>query len=98
MDRIETQSVDVKVPHPHQRIVQEESPYLVRPCIFKVDGAAPWSVVGINQIWSELARVIARGAEVVVDDIEQDCQSHSMGRIDKSLEPIRASIRLMHSK
>src|SRR5215469_5321183 len=41
VNRIDTQSVDMKIPHPDLRVVAEKPPNLVRARCLQVHGAAP---------------------------------------------------------
>ena len=64
-------SVDMEIAQPHLRVVTEESAHLVRAGLFKIHGAAPRSLMGIREIWTEFSGVISGRTKVVVDNVEQ---------------------------
>ena len=96
MHRVNAQSVDMKVPQPHQRVVAEEAPHLVRTRVFKIHCAAPGRVVRIHNIRPEFSGVIPARPEVVVDHIEQHGQALAMRRIHKALQRVRSSVWLVN--
>ena len=98
VDRIQPQAVDVKITHPHQSVVTEESADLVGPRALQVHGPAPRRVVRVCYVGSEVAGVIARRAEVVVHNIEQDDETLPVCSVHKTLERVGPAIRLMHGE
>ena len=98
MHRIQPQPVDVKIAHPHQRVVAEEAPHLVGPRGLKIHRAAPRRVVGIVQIRAEHAGVISHRPKVVVDHVEQHGEALAMRRIHKTLQRVGAAVGLVHGE
>ena len=75
MHCIDAQPVNMVITHPHLRVVAEETTHLARAGLFKIHGAPPRRFMGVREIRTELAGVISRRAEVVVDNIEQHRQA-----------------------
>ena len=92
---IQAQSVDVIIAHPHQRVVDEEAPYLARTFIFKIDSAAPGCLVRVVKIGAKLSGVVSDRPKVVVDHIEQNRQAFAVRGVHEALEGVGAAIRLM---
>src|SRR5271154_3351995 len=93
VDGIEAQAIDVIVAHPHERVVAEKPAHLIAARILKIDRVTPWGAVVVSKIkiGTELAGIITDRPEVVVDHIEQHCQTAQMGGIDESLQPVRTA-------
>ena len=50
MHCVQAQTVNVKIAHPHQRVIAEESPDHVRSRALEIDRTTPWSLVRMDQI------------------------------------------------
>src|SRR5271157_894519 len=96
VDGIEAQAVDVIVAQPHERVVTEESADLIAAGVLEVDGIAPRRAVIAGAVGAEFAGVVADGAEVVIDHVEQHGEAAEMGGIDESLEPVGTAVELPH--
>src|ERR1035437_2565482 len=93
MHRIEPQPVYMEIAHPHQSVVAEEAPHLVRPLTFKIHSSAPRRVMSVDEIRGKFACVISHGAKGVVHHVDQHRQSLLMGSIYESLEAVMAGER-----
>src|ERR1035441_2080919 len=98
MHRIEAQPVYMEIAHPHQSVVAEEAPHLVRPLTFKIHSSAPRRVMSVDEIGAKVGFVVSLGAKVVVVHVNQHRQSLLMGGIYESLEAVGAAIPLLNSK
>src|ERR1035437_1312719 len=98
MHRIEPHTVYMEIAHPHQSVVAEEAPHLVRPLTFKIHSSAPRRVMSVDEIRAKFACVISHGAKVVVHHVDQHRQSLLMGSIYESLEAVGATVPLLHRK
>ncbi len=64
----------------------------------EIDRATPRSMVSVDDIWAKLAGVIADGAEVVIDHVEQDREAFLMRGVDEPLEGIGAPVGLVYGE
>src|SRR5208283_3523728 len=91
--RIQTQTVQVILREPAKCVLEEEGAHLVTLFAIEIDGRPPESLVAIREvIGGELGQVIAVGAEMVVDDVEEDGQSQPVRFINQVPEVIRPPV------
>ena len=95
---IEAQTVDVVVAHPHQRVVAEEAAHLVAARLLEVNRVAPRRVMPAIEVGAELAGVVAHRAEVVVDNVDEDCDASLMAGVDEALQAVGTAVRLVHGE
>ena len=95
VDSVEPQPVAVVVAQPHLGVVEDEAPHLVRPGVVVVDSGSPRRVVLVGEVGPELRKVVARGSEVVVDDVHDDAETAGVARVDQPLEAVRPAVRLL---
>ncbi len=96
LDRVEPQAVDVKIPHPHPRVVDDELPHGVTLLPVVIDGPAPGRPIAVGEIGPEVARVIPLGAQVVVNHVQDHGQSAAMGGVDQALQRPGPAIAVLH--
>ena len=77
---------------PVERVVDEEPPYLVAVGSVEVDGVAPRRVVAVGEVGPEGAEVVTLGAEVVVDDVEDQRETVGVAGVDQALEALRPAV------
>ena len=70
VDGVQPQRVDVEVCQPAQGGVDDERAHLLAAGLVVVDRRAPRRLVHLGEVWAEAAQIVARGAQVVVDDVE----------------------------
>ncbi len=88
--RVQAQAVETVLQQPHQGVVDKE---LADLRAAKVDGSAPGGVqVLAKEALGVLLQVVAVGAEVVVDHIEDHCQAQAMGGIDQRAQLVGRTI------
>ena len=95
---IEAQAVEVIIAQPHDGVVAEEAADFVAACVFEVDGVSPGRVVQVGEVWAEFGEVISRRAKVVVDDVEQHCESVFVAGVYESLQCFRAAVGFMRGE
>src|SRR3546814_13998867 len=84
MNRVEAEAVHVKFLEPVERVVDEE--FADRPTlgILEVDRGAPGRAIALGEEAGRIGvQVIPFGAEVVVDDVEEDHQVPRVGRSEE---------------
>ena len=90
MYRVQAQAVETVFQQPHQGVIQEEIPHFTP---VEVDTGAPGRVhVFLEETFGVLAEVVAIGAEVVVDHVEDHRQAVFVGAVDQVLELIRRAV------
>src|ERR1700719_2017555 len=91
--RVETQSIEVVLLEPVQRVVNEEIAHCPGARTVKVDRLSPRSAVTVGEELRcvETERVAFR-AEVVIDNVKKNHQILRMGRIHKMLQLFRCSV------
>ena len=92
MDGIQPQAVEMELLEPIKRVVDHELADVSRIRAVVVDGSTPWRLVPLGEQRRVAAEVVALGAEVVVDHVEEDHQPAPVGGVDESLEILRAAI------
>src|ERR1700730_655425 len=93
VDGIEAQPVEMELLQPIERIVYEKIAYrsVVRPG--EIDRGAPRRLVAAGEeIWSDRRQIITLGTEVVVDDVEKDCEAAGVTRLDEVLQVVRPTV------
>ena len=60
-----------------------------------VDGLAPGGVMGGSEVGAEDAEVVARRAQVVVDDVEAHADAGSVGGVDEAHQGLGAPVGLV---
>jgi len=94
--RIEPEPIDVEGGDPLPRVLHEIGAHLVGARVVEVDRRAPGGAVAVGEIRTEGGQDVAFGTEVVVDDIEDDIKAPEVAGIDKSLQPGRTAVRVLH--
>ncbi len=92
---IQAQGVHVIVPHPHDRIVDEEPAHLVAARPVEIHGAAPGGRIPVGEIGPETAQVVALGAEVIVDHIENHGEPLLVASVHQPFELHGAAVWLV---
>ncbi len=87
--RVEAKAVDVVVAHPHA--LRSGSPTRGRRPA-RSHRVAPERVVPVGEVRAEGADRLGAGADVVVDDVEQDAEAGRVGGVDEAREPVRAAV------
>ena len=70
MDGVETQGIDMKVAEKVDRILDKVAAHLVAAGAIQVDRCAPRRLVAVGEVGAILAQIVALGAQVVVDHIQ----------------------------
>ena len=92
VDGIEAQAVEVVIAEPHEGVVAEEAADFEAAAVFEIDGVAPRRVVCGGEVGAEFREVVAGGAEVVVDDVEENGEPVGVAGIDEALEGIGPAV------
>src|ERR1700722_3874258 len=95
VNRIQPQCIDVEVLDPVEGVLDEEPAHGVAVRPIEVDRFSPGRLVPRSEIGTEGAQVVSFRPEVVVDNVERDRQSASMGRVDESLQASRSSVAVL---
>ncbi len=87
VDGVEAQAVEAEFLDPVERVVDEEIAHGTGIVAVEVDRCAPGRMVArVEEFRAVAVQVVAFGAEVVVNDVEEDHQVARMGGIDQALE------------
>ena len=81
VDSVEAQAVEVKRAQKIERAVDDKAPDLGPR---EIDRLPPGRVRAAREVGAQRAQVTAGGAEVVVDDVEEDAQPQPVRRVDKA--------------
>src|SRR5579875_1664113 len=95
--RIQSQSVEVIIPQPHQRVIDEKPSYFVAERTVKIQGLAPRYRVTVCEIRPELFEIVAMRAYVVVDHVQQNGERSLMAGVYESFKTLRPAISMMRS-
>jgi hypothetical protein len=88
MDGVEPQAVEVEVPDPPLRALQDPLADGVAPLVVVVERLAPEGVVPVGEVGPvRLDGLDAGRPEMVVDDVQHDAQPASVRGVDEALEP-----------
>src|SRR5688572_20226116 len=98
MNSIQPQTVQVKFIQPHQGILQIKIPDAITPGVIEVDGFTPESLVLVGEVWAILTKVISFRAEMVVYNIQNNCDSVSMRFVNQGFESCDTAITMLHGK
>jgi hypothetical protein len=93
---VQPQSVDPVVAQPGQRAADQVPAHLVGAGGVEVDRRAPGGVVALREVGAKARQVVAGGAEMVVDDVQDDPEAEPMCCVDKALESLRSAIGLVY--
>ena len=89
VDGVEPQPVEVEVADPALGALQHPLADAAAVGVVEVDRRAPERLVRAREVGAErLERLDAGGADVVVDDVEQDREALGVGGVDEPLEPL----------
>ena len=93
--RVEPQGIDMAVAQPPKRILDKVVPDAVASRAVEVYGCAPGSVVAIGKIRSKAAGVVALRPKVVVDDVQDNCDSAPVASVDQPPQPVDSPVRVL---
>jgi hypothetical protein len=83
VDRVEAQRIGVVLGEPVRRVAQHVAAHAVGVGAVVVDRAAPGRPVRVGEERRELLEVVALGADVVVDDVDDHREAVRVARIDE---------------
>ncbi len=93
VDRVHAQAVDVEVAYPALRRLQHPLADRVGVLVVVVDRIAPERRVAVGEVRAERRqRLVARRADVVVDDVEDHAEAVGVRGVDEALEAERAAV------
>ena len=93
VDRVEAQAVEVEVADPALRGLQDPLAHGVRAGVVEVHRLAPRRRVLVGEVGAEgLHGLHAGGAEVVVDDVEDDGEPLGVGGVDEAGEVVGRAV------
>src|SRR5262245_13349607 len=85
--RVQTKTVDVKLPHPVACIVDQKLSHVLTMRTVDVEGLSPVVAVALRKIpIAEARQRITDRTDMVVDHIQNDRHAERMGGVDKSFE------------
>ena len=93
--RVESQGVNMALAQPPKRILDKVVPNAVASRAVEVYGGAPGSVVAIGKIRSKTAGEAALRPKVVVDDVQDNCDSAPMASVDQTPQPVDSPVRVL---
>jgi hypothetical protein len=93
VDGVHSQAVEAELLDPVERVVHEEVAHRARTLPVEVDGRAPGrSVLGVEELGAVAVQVVAFGAEVVVDHVDQHHQPQAVRRVDQRLQLVGRAV------
>ena len=92
---VQAEAVEVELLEPHPDVVQHVVAHRVAAVAVVVDRGAPRGLVPVVEVSAELAQVVALGAEVVVDDVQEDRQALGVAGVDEPLQAVRAAVAVL---
>ena len=84
---VQPEAVEVELLQPHPDVVQHVVAHRVAAAVVVVDRGAPRRLVVVVEVRAELAEVVPLGAEVVVDDVEEDRQPLGVAGVHQRCRP-----------
>ena len=90
---VEAQPIEVVLVHPVEGVLDKELPHALRVWAIEVQGVAPRRGLALGEIVRAVgAHVGPVGAEVVVDDVEDDPQAEAVGRVHEPPQVVGAAV------
>ncbi len=78
---------------PVERVLQEEATRVLAPVAVEIESRAPRGRVPVGEVeGTEARQVIAVGAEVVVDDVQQHGQAEAVGRVHQPAQIVGRAV------
>ncbi len=96
--RVEPEAVEPVVADPHADVVEDHRAGGVAVVAVVVDGRAPVGPVALVEVVAEGGEVVAVGAEVVVNHVEEDGHPLAVARLDESLEPLGTAVAVLRGE
>src|SRR4051812_30394067 len=88
----------MELAHPVKRVLNEEVPHLVGLRAVEIDCRAPRRFVALGKIGAEVSKIISLGAEMVIDDVENDRETAPMTGVDEPLEALRPAVGILRGE
>ncbi len=95
---IQAQGVKMVVGDPVQGVFDEETPHLIAGGAVEVDGFAPGGLAAAGEVGAEVPQVIALGAQVVVNHVQDGGQALFVAGVYQAFEAQGAAVALLHGK
>src|SRR5438445_10470633 len=93
VDGIKAEAVEAEFLQPIERVVYEKIAHWPVMRCGEIDRGAPWRLVAVGtEIWSDCRQIITLGTEVVVDDVQKDCEAADVTRLDEALQVVRPTV------
>src|SRR5262249_61960457 len=93
VDRVEPETVDVKLAHPHAAVLDHVTAHALGAGAVVVDRGAPRGLRAIREIGTVLGQIVSFGPEVVVHEVEGDRQAARVASVGEAPEPAPAGGR-----
>ena len=74
---------------------RRRSPDLVAVPVVEIDRIAPRRAIAICKVGAKVAKIIALRTQMIVNNIQNNAETKSVRRIDESLHPVGAAVRMM---
>src|SRR5712691_7828887 len=89
VDGIKAEAVEAEFLQPIERVVYEKIAHWPVMRSGEINRGAPWRLVAVGkEIWSDCRQIITLGTEVVVDDVQKDCEAAGVTRLDEALQVV----------
>ena len=95
MHRVQTQSVAMVIPQPHQRVVAEETAHFGAARPVEIYGLPPGRRIFRGEIRTEPAKIITGRAQMIVDHVQQNRETARVARIDQRFQSLRTPVGMM---
>src|SRR5579863_1837194 len=97
VDRVQAQRVKVEFVKPVQCVLDEKPPYFIAVLTVEIDRLSPGSLVAIGKIWAKSIKVVAFGAKMVVNHVQNHRQTLFVRGIHQPPQRFRTTIRILWS-
>ncbi len=92
---VEAQSVEMIVAGPEEDVAEDKTADAIRPGTVEIQRFAPGSEVGSGEIGTEGRHAVAFGAEVVINDVEENGYAFPVAGVDEPFQALRPAIVML---
>jgi hypothetical protein len=92
VDGVDSESIDVELGYPRKSVFDEIATYFIAVRPIKVEGWPPRDMVLLGKIRAEVSEVIPFGAEVIIDDIQNNRDSLPVAGVNEPFEACGSTV------
>src|ERR1700730_4887814 len=98
MNSVEAKGVEMKLVKPIKRVLDEETPHVIAFRAIEIQRRTPRCFVALGKVGREISQIISLWSEMVVNHIQNGCQSFFMAGIHQVFELTGAAIGILHGE